>query len=58
MLILAGLILSGCAAQMAALSTNAWVDGPDHGRKVFCVGSDRSISCDWQGYHLGDRKQP
>jgi hypothetical protein len=49
--------LSGCGgAQMAGMYPGNWVDGPDHGRKVFCVGSDKSISCDWVGYHRDDHR--
>lgn len=51
------LSLTGCgAAQVAGMYPGAWVDGPDTGRKVFCVGSDKSINCDWVGYHLKDKR--
>ncbi len=49
----AALLLSGCATDDYV--QGGYIDGPDHGRKVWCVTSGYGVDCDWQSYHRGDK---
>lgn len=44
------LIITGCGVQGQTV-TGKWIDGPDGVGKVWCVGGDSSLSCNWGAYN-------